>query len=309
MPNLAIHCSNSRRSILAFLTLLCAVLLSPLARAQSWTLVWSDEFNQPAGTYPDPAKWTYELGDSGFGNPELEDYCAPGSSLAPCVATQPNAFQDGDGHLVIQARRDSNGKWTSARLRTKGLYQFQYGRVEARLKLPIGHGFWPAFWLLGSDIDSSGWPRCGELDIMEWVQSYGPNTTSSTVHGPGYSGAHGIGAHDTFPASGRIDEYHIYGLLWSPNLLQFYRDTPDNIFLTLTPTSLPPNTRWVFDHPFFPILNLAIGRGGFPGSTDDTTPSVATMLVDYVRVYKRDGPEPTASPTTPARSAATTPLR
>ncbi len=257
--------------------------------AQSWNLVWSDEFNAAANTLPDSSKWNYDTGNSGFGNPEIENYCAAGSNTAPCLASQPNAYQDGNGNLVIQARRDSSGTWTSARLKTQGKYSFQYGRVEARMKLPVGDGFWPAFWMLGNNIGSVGWPQSGEDDIMEWVQSYGPNTTSSTTHGPGYSGGGGIGARYTFPNGGRVDDgaYHVYGLLWSPNLLQYYRDSTSNVFLTITPSTIPSGSQWVFNNPFFILLNFAIGSGGFPGPTDGSTPSSGTMLVDYVRVYQQ----------------------
>ena len=258
------------------------------AGAQTWTLQWSDEFNGVAGSYPSTANWTYDLGNSGFGNPEIEKYCGPGSSIAPCLASRPNAYQDGQGNLVITAVRNSSGQWTSARLKSEGLKQFQYGRIEARMKLPVGDGFWPAFWMLGANINSVSWPQCGEQDIIEWVQSYTPTTTSSTTHGPGYSGAHGIGAKFTFPHGGRVDDdnFHVYGVLWSPNLLQYYRDDPSNVFLTLTPTTIPSSAEWVFNQPFFLLLNLAIGSGGFPGPTDSSTPSTATMLVDYVRVYQ-----------------------
>ena len=285
--------SFANRIVSLMLPLSGALLLlagsAPGARAQTYNLVWSDEFNAAAGTYPDSTKWTYDTGNSGFGNPEIEDYCTPGSSAAPCVASQPNAYQDGNGNLVIQARKDSSGNWTSARLKTQGKYQFTYGRIEARMKLPVGDGFWPAFWMLGANINSVGWPQCGEDDIMEWVQSYTPTTTSSTTHGPGYSGGSGIGARYTFPNGGRIDDagYHTYGLTWSPNLLQYYRDSPSNVFLTITPSSIPSGDQWVYNNsPFFLLLNLAIGNGGFPGGTDGTTPSTATMLGDYVRVYQ-----------------------
>ncbi len=269
------------------LLLLCAGT-AQRAQAQQWTLAWSDEFNAAAGTYPNSANWTYDLGNSGFGNPEIENYCAPGSNAAPCVASRPNAYQDGNGNLVITAVRDSSGQWTSARLKTQGLKQFQYGRVEARMKLPVGDGFWPAFWMLGSDINSTGWPQCGEQDIIEWVQSYTPTKTSSTTHGPGYSGANGIGAQFGFPNGGRVDDgnYHVYGVIWGPNSLQYYRDSPSNVFKTVTSSTIPSGSQWVFNNPFFILLNLAIGNGGFPGTTDSSTPSTATMLVDYVRVYQ-----------------------
>lgn len=258
------------------------------AQAQTWTLQWSDEFNAAAGTYPSSANWAYDLGNSGFGNPEIENYCAPGSNTAPCVGSRPNAYQDGSGNLVITAVRDSSGQWTSSRLKTQGLKQFQYGRVEARMKLPVGNGFWPAFWMLGANINSVGWPQCGEQDILEWVQSYGPTVTSSTTHGPGYSGANGIGAQYQFPNGGRVDDgnFHIYGVIWGPNSLQYYRDSPSNVFKTVTSSTIPSGSQWVFNNPFFLLLNLAIGSGGFPGPTDGSTPSTATMLIDYVRVYQ-----------------------
>jgi beta-glucanase (GH16 family) len=268
--------------------LLLLVACTPVAHAQAWHLVWSDEFNAAAGTLPSSANWTYDTGNSGFGNPEIENYCIPGSGTPPCVASQPNAFQDGRGHLVIRAVRNAQGQWTSARLKTQGLKQFQYGRIEARLKLPVGNGFWPAFWMLGSNIDTVSWPQCGEQDIIEWVQSYTPTTTSSTTHGPGYSGGNGIPARFTFPGQGRIDDasFHTYGVIWEPHSLRYYRDDPSQVFLTTTPADLPAGSKWVFDQPFFLLLNLAIGSGGFPGATDSSTPATATMLVDYVRVYQ-----------------------
>ncbi len=269
--------------------LIAALLVaSTAAHAEGWKLVWSDEFNGAKNALPDATKWTYDVGDKGFGNPEIELYCAPGQLLPGCAATKRNAWQDGHGHLVIEARRNAAGRWTSARLKTQGLYTVQFGRIEARMKLPVGDGFWPAFWLLGADIDTVGWPRCGEEDVMEWVQSYGAGTTSSTTHGPGYSGGHGIGAKYSFPARQRVDDgFHTYGLLWSKDRLEYYRDDPTHIFLTVTPASLPQGAPWVYDHPFFLLLNLAIGSGGFPGATDASTPPTARALVDYVRVYQQ----------------------
>ncbi len=268
-----------------------AVLLTQSLSAQTWTLQWSDEFNGPAGTLPNSAVWTYDTGNSGFGNPEIENYCAAGSNTAPCSTATPNAAMDGNGNLVIKAIKTASGQWTSARLKTQGLKTFQYGRIEARMKLPVGDGFWPAFWMLGADINTVNWPQCGEQDIIEWVQSYTPTTTSSTTHGPGYSGGNGIGAKFTFSNGGRIDDagYHTYGVIWSPNSIQYYRDSPSNIFLTTTPATIPAGSQWVYNNPFFLLLNLAIGSGGFPGATDGSTPSSATMLVDYVRVYTASG--------------------
>jgi beta-glucanase (GH16 family) len=270
------------------LILLCLVIFVQALSAQTWQLVWSDEFNGPSGSLPDASKWTYDTGAGGWGNGEIETYCAANSNTAPCDSKFPNAYLDGHGNLVIRARKDPGGNWTSARLKTQGLFSFQYGRIEARLKLTVGNGLWPAFWMLGHDIATAGWPACGEDDIIEWVDSYGAATTSSTSHGPGYSGGKGIGAKYTFPNSGRIDdsEYHIYGLIWSENLLQYYRDSPSNVILTITPSSLPSGAHWVFNAPFFILLNHAVGGNWFRGP-DDTTPSPADMLVDYVRAYRR----------------------
>jgi beta-glucanase (GH16 family) len=279
---------------------LFAALEQPMC-AQNWQLIWSDEFNGAANSYPDSSKWTYDTGGGGWGNSELETYCAPGSNAAPCNSAFPNVFMDGNGNLVIRARKDSSGNWTSARLKTQGLFSFQYGRIEARMKLTVGNGLWPAFWMLGNNIGTVGWPTCGEDDIMEWVDSYGPSTTSSTPHGPGYSGGNGIVAKYTFPNGGRIDDsgYHIYGLIWSPNLLQYYRDSPSNIFLTITPSSIPSGDQWVYNAPFFILLNQAVGGNWFPGP-DGMTPNPADMLVDYVRVYQA-----TAGPTAPSNLTAT----
>jgi len=202
---------------LALSLLLTTFLVAGASGQTTWKLVWSDEFNGPQGAAPDPSKWTYENGPGAvFGTGEIETNCPPGSNTAPCSASNPNIFQDGNGNLVIQAI-NTNGNWTSGRMKTEGLAQeqFQYGRIEARMKLPVGAGLWPAFWMLGADIDdipSVPWPQCGEQDIMEWVQSYGPTVTSSTIHGPGYSGANGVGQTTTFPNGGRTDDagYHIW---------------------------------------------------------------------------------------------------
>ena len=282
----------SSHKILKTLTVAFALAMLFVAHASAqttWTLIWNDEFNGARGASPDPSKWTYDTGGGGFGNGELEIYCAPGSNASPCSAANPNIFQDGNGNLVIQAR-NSGGTWTSGRMKTQGLAQFQFGRIEARIKLPVGDGFWPAFWMLGTDITSVGWPQSGEQDIMEWIQAYGPNVTSSTIHGPGYSGGSGVGRTTTFPNGGRVDDagYHIYGVIWSQNQIQFYRDNFNQPFFTVTPSTPGVNGQWVFNQPFFILMNLAIGGGGFPGFTDSTTPNTANMLVDYVRVYRAD---------------------
>jgi beta-glucanase (GH16 family) len=262
------------------------LILIPQAAAQNWQLVWSDEFNGPAGSAPSSADWSFMLGKNNA-NGELEFYCPPGNNTAPCNASTPNIFEDGKGNLIIRAIRTPSGTWTSGRMNTSGKHTFQFGRMEARMKLVPGAGFWPAFWMLGSNIGSVGWPTCGEQDIMEWVPHYTPTTTSSTIHGPGYSGANGIGSRFTFPNGGRIDDaaYHTYGVIWSQDKMEFYRDDWTKPFFTVTSSNIPAGTQWVFNHPFFLLLNFAIG-GGFPGPPDASSPSPADVLVDYVRVYQ-----------------------
>ena len=277
------HISGARWGML-LLFLLASI--APSAHAQ-WTQSWSDEFNGPAGSFPDPTIWTFDVGGGGWGNAELEVYCAAGSNAAPCSAASPNVFMDGNGNLVIRAIRTPSGTWTSTRMKTEGLQQFQYGRIEARIKLTVGDGLWPAFWMLGTNINSAGWPNCGESDIMEWVPQYTATTSSSTDHGPGYSGGSGIGARYIFPNNEQVNDpgYHTYGVVWSPYQMQFYRDDWTKPFLTVTPTFIPPGSQWVFNHPFFILLNEAIG-GNFPTPGPDvSTPNPADMLVDYVRVF------------------------
>lgn len=270
------------------------LLLAPASFAQKWTLVWSDEFNAPAGP-PDPKNWTYDRGARGWGNNELEHYCAPDDNTPPCNASTPNIRLDGKGNLVITAIRTTGGTsdgtstWTSGRMKTLGLREFQYGRIEARMKLPVGAGLWPAFWMLGTNMATNHWPACGEQDIMEWVPQYTPNQTSSTIHGPGYSGRKGIGSKFAFAKGGRVDDakFHVYGVIWSEDRMQFYRDEYTKPFFTITPADLPPGTEWAYNHPFFLLLNLAVG-GNFPKpGPDSTTPSPAVVLVDYVRVYQQ----------------------
>lgn len=277
------------RTLSRLLFLTFTILAVTSGRAQRWHIVWSDEFNGPAGSVPSAADWNFVRGWGPKGNHEIQFYCRPTDDDGPCDGkANPNLYEDGDGHLVIKAIRGGQ-RWSSARLNTQGKHAILYGRVEARLRMEPGAGFWPAFWLLGEDHDATGWPGCGEQDIIEWVQKYGPNTTSSTIHGPGYSGGHGIGHTFTFPNGGRIDDgqFHTYGMTWSPNRMEFYRDDPSKPFFVVTPADLPAGTKWVYDHPFYVILNFAIGEAGFPGSTDSTTPATGSMWVDYVRFFQK----------------------
>jgi beta-glucanase (GH16 family) len=285
-----------RRAQLLLATAVLAIALP--AHAQTWNLVWSDEFNGAAGTFPDAASWSYDVGNNGgWGNGESEFYCAAGSNAAPCSAANPNAFMNGSGSLVIRARRDAQGTWTSTRMHTSGKVSVQYGRIEARMRLVPASGLWPAFWMLGTNIGSVGWPTCGEVDIMEWVINYGPSVTSSALHGPGYSGGGNIGVQAGFPNGTRVDDpnFHIYGVMWAPDQIQFYRDSTSNIIRTITPASIPPGTTWAYNHPFFILLNQAVGGNWFPGP-DGSTPAVNDVLVDYVRFYQSDGAPPPPPP-------------
>jgi beta-glucanase (GH16 family) len=268
---------NGRR---AFLQSLCALPLVAQRRFPAGP-VWSDEFNGASDSVPDPTKWTYDLGNGGWGNEELETYT---NSLA-------NVFQDGQGHLVIRALRSGNG-YTSGRIKTQGLYQFEYGTVEASIKIPYGQGIWPAFWMLGANVDTLGWPDCGEIDIMEnfGAQAGDASTNHGTVHGPGYSGDEGITAEYVLPG-GQVfsGAFHIFSLEWSPNTLKLLVD--GNLYSTVTPESLPAGSPWVFNGSFFLLLDLAVG--GLPaGSPDSSTVFPQDMLVDYVRVYQGFAPWP-----------------
>jgi beta-glucanase (GH16 family) len=253
---------------------------------------WSDEFNGAAGVPPDASAWSFVTGNNeGWGNGEAEVYCAPGSDVSPCESAHPNAFQDGKGHLVLRALKSISGTWTSARIWTLGLREFQYGRIEARMSLPIGNGLWPAFWMIGGDVADARWPECGSVDLVENVSNrnnasnLGWSTVRATIHGPGYSLGNGLYGNYPLPKGGRIDGFHVYGAIWSPNMIQFYVDDPENIFFIGTPSSIPPGARWVLDKPYAFVASLAVG-GAWPGPSDASTPTPSDMIIDYVRVYK-----------------------
>lgn len=285
---------KTSRPIALLATLLCCIpLLAQPAKSAGRThstLVWSDEFN-PTTTHaaPSSANWNYISGPEINGNKELETYCAYGSNKPPCSAKHPNSYIGRHGYLHIIARQPSPGVYTSARLNTKGLHSFQYGRVEARIKIPRGQGMWPAFWMLGDNISKVGWPKCGEFDIMENIGKT-PATVYGSIHGPGFIG-HIITHPYSLPSHADFyKKFHIYGMIWSPGKVQFYVDKPSNIYATLTPSDLPKGATWPFDHgKFFIILNLAVG-GTWPGNPDATTHFPAQMLVDWVRVYQDSAP-------------------
>jgi beta-glucanase (GH16 family) len=238
-----------------------------------WKLVWRDEFDGPQGAYPNSANWQAEIGGHGWGNEQLEfntDRAA-------------NASLDGAGHLAITARKEQAGEnqYTSARLVTKNKFERRYGRFEARLKLPKGQGLWPAFWLLGSDIGSVGWPACGEIDIMEYRGQNVRNVRGS-LHGPGYSagGNHGKEIDSTFDLSA---DFHTFAVEWDPGRVIWKID--ERVYFSAVPQDLQGDLPWVFEHTFFMILNVAVG-GTFVGPVGNVE-WPQTMLVDHVRVYER----------------------
>lgn len=276
---------NSLKFIIAIL-FLAAFFAESAAQAQVRyrKLTFKDEFNGASGTGIDPAKWTAEVGGGGWGNQELEYY----------TTSTENAYLDGRGSLVIKAVKLNPPlnlscwygpcQYTSARLVTKGKFEQKYGKFEARIKVPGGPGMWPAFWMLGNNIDTAGWPACGEIDVMENIGRE-PAIVHGTVHGPGYSGAGGISASFSLADNAAFaNDFHVYSTEWSENRISFYVDGIH--FKTITPADLPPGATWVYDRPFFMILNFAVG-GAWPGSPDGTSVFPQVMMIDYVRVYKR----------------------
>ena len=261
---------------------LTAVPSTPAAAAPG-AVTWSDDFNGPAGAAPDASKWRYDIGGGGWGNNELQYY----------TNSTRNAALDGNGNLVITARKENPGgyscwygscQYTSARLLTNGTFAQAYGRFEARIKVPRGQGLWPAFWMLGNDIGTNPWPGSGEIDIMENV-GYAPSTVWGTLHGPGYSGGSGVGASTSLPGGQALaDAFHTFAVDWAPDSITWYLDGV--AYSRKTPADIGGN-RWVFDHPFFMIMNVAVG-GNWPGSPDGSTTFPQTMTIDYVRVQAWD---------------------
>jgi len=262
----------------------------------SGTLVWSDEFtsSSSAPAQPNPQIWTYDTGNNnGFGNQELEIYCAWGSSTSPCTTTSPSeyvaAYPGTDGVLYIVAQNPSANVYTSARLKTQGLFSFQYGRIEFSAQVPEAQGFWPADWLLGNNINTVNWPACGEQDVLERVNAAAtPDWNEGSIHGTGFTGGTGLGTTYYFPNGETAGSaFHAYGMIWSPGSVAYYVDDPTNPYVTYTPTDATAiGGVWPFDagQSNFILLNLAIG-GDYPGPPDSSTPFPSEMLVDYVRVY------------------------
>lgn len=267
----------STTSVLAVVVLAAAVGLGchSVAGFEELGLVWSDEFDGEPGDSPDSTRWTFDIGNGagGWGNNQLEyDTNRP-----------VNVSLDGEGNLAITARREDYLDWdyTSGRINTRYKFSRTRGRFEARIKLPIGQGIWPAFWLLGSNIDPAGWPDCGEIDIMEYL-GHDPNRVYGTLHGPGYSGGSAVGGSYTLQEGGFNEDFHVFAIEWSSDSITWEVDGVS--YQTKTPGDLPAGAPWVFNHDFFIILNVAVG-GYWPGPPDESTTFPQTMLVDYVRVY------------------------
>lgn len=267
---------------------------------RDYELEWADEFNGTEGSLPDPSVWIFETGtgpnNDGWGNQELQYY----------TDRAENAHLDGNGNLVITAIEESfeGSSYTSARLITKGTQEFQYGRIEARIKTPFGQGLWPAFWMLGSDIDTNEWPEAGEIDIME-LRGQEPRIIAGSIHGPGYSGGDAV-TEDFELLDGRFDtEFHVFAVEWGPNFIDYFVD--DRLYQRLSRADVPEAVEeeddsfcvpqgsdcieisgedsWVFDKPFYLLLNVAVG-GSYVGSPNDNSRFPQTMVVDYVRVYQ-----------------------
>ncbi|WP_445715877.1 glycoside hydrolase family 16 protein [Flavobacterium sp.] len=260
---------------LALITVMVSIMGCSTDEKQTVTtmnnLVMQDEFDVDGA--PNSTYWSYDIGtgNNGWGNNESQYY-----------TSRPENVVVENGMLKITARQElyMGSNYTSARILTKGKVEQKYGRIEARIKCPLGQGLWPAFWMLGDDIDEVGWPNCGEIDIMEYLGS-NPTTAFGTVHGPGYSGGQSISKNFTLTNSRFDTDFHIFGIEWGEDYINYYID--DKLYNQITPEDVPGE--WVFNKPFYIILNMAVG-GNLPGSPNSETTFPQEMLVDYVRIYQ-----------------------
>jgi beta-glucanase (GH16 family) len=241
---------------------------------KEWELVWEDNFEGEEGTAIDQTKWTFDVGtgSNGWGNGELQYY----------TDRTDNVALDGDGNLAIVAKSEtfSGSQYTSGRILTQGIFDQTYGRFEARIQLPWGQGIWPAFWMLGTNITEVSWPQCGEIDIMEY-RGQETNIIHGSVHGPGYSAGNAVTKTYSL-VDDRFDlDFHEFAIEWGEGYINYFVD--DNLYQQITPADTPGE--WVYNTPFFIILNVAVG-GNFVGSPNQDTRFPQTMLVDWVRVYK-----------------------
>ncbi|MEZ4827767.1 MAG: glycoside hydrolase family 16 protein [Bacteroidia bacterium] len=252
----------------------CKVVETQQLEARNWTLTWSDEFDGTAGQAPKGENWAFDIGtgENGWGNGEFQFY----------TDRAENVSLDGEGHLVMTARRETFGgaNFTSARITTKGLFSQAYGRFEASIKTPYGPGVWPAFWMLGTNIDDVSWPQCGEIDIME-LRGQQPNIVHGTLHGPGYSAGGSVSGSYSLPNDRFDNDFHLYAVEWYEDRIDFFVD--EFLYQRITPEDV--SGEWVYNQPFFLIMNVAVG-GNFVGFPTSQTPFPQTMVVDFVRVYQ-----------------------
>lgn len=238
---------------------------------RNWQITWSDEFNGQAGQLPDASKWTFDLGtgQDGWGNSELQSY----------TNSPANISLDDQGNMVITAINEGN-RFTSARIKTQGLFAQQYGRFEARIKTPYGPGIWPAFWMLGENIETEPWPACGEIDIME-LRGQEPHIIHGTIHGPGYSGGNPVTGSYALVNDRFDNDFHLFAIEWDKDKIDFFVD--DYLYQRIERSNVPGE--WVYDQPFFILINLAVG-GNYVGFPTAQTPFPQKMYIDYVRVYQ-----------------------
>jgi beta-glucanase (GH16 family) len=256
------------------------LLVSMAGCSRGPTLVWSDEFAGPQGSPADSAVWAPMTGGKGWGNHELECY----------TDSRDNSALDGNGYLVISARAakghacvdGSTNDYTSARLSTQGRKTFEYGTLAVRAKMPTGDGAWPAFWALGEDHETAGWPASGEIDVTEVVGKQ-KNVTHGTLHGPTVDGKpFSVSGTQTLPADLSSD-FHVYSATWTPTSVEFAVD--DAVYARFTKDDVEKHGRWVYDKPFYLLLNVAVG-GDFPGNPSANSFWPQQMVVDWVRVYQ-----------------------
>jgi len=271
---------NRRRSRIGRLLSAALLLAAPAGtascnreEASELQIIWQDEFDGPAGRLPDSTRWRFDIGTD-WGNDQLEyDTNRP-----------ENVSLDGAGHLAITAREESylGQPYTSGRINTANLFEHARGRFEARIKMPSGRGLWPAFWLLGGNFEQVGWPTCGEIDIMEY-RGQEPGIVHGSLHGPGYSGGGALTGRYELTGRRFDEEFHVFAVEWNEDRITWLVDNART--LAVAPDDLPSGGRWVFNQPFFIILNVAVG-GRYVGPPDASTTFPQTMLVDWVRVYE-----------------------
>jgi beta-glucanase (GH16 family) len=290
----------------SFILVSAALIGAPVrVPAASPVLIWNDEFNQAAGTQPDPSKWGYDLGvgnPPGWGNNELETYTSSPNNVL--VVSDPDAT---DGKALAIRAQAANGSYTSARIKTQATFTFTYGRMEARARVPAGVGCWPAFWALGSDNPTVGWPNCGEVDVMEWVGQT-PSHIKGSLHAVGYSGGQSLNADCVLPNNASYSAaYHVFAVDWYPDQFVFSMDGA--VYEVQPRSGIPAGSQWPFDLPFFIILNFAVG-GNWPGPPNTSTVFPQDFRIDYVRVYSLPATPPANlvwAPSPPANAVAFSP--